>query len=328
MVKGFLELGKFPTRVHEIPRAARALGIPGSLWVKREDEAGEPYGGNKVRKLGFIIWDAMRDDAKSMLLLAPFGSNCAVALSSYAPRFGLIPFIVFVNLWGKGIEGSAIEKADLCRSLGARTFLAYRISELPVKLAMALREARGMGKTFLVPPGATSPSSILGYVMAAGELSSQIGAGIIPEPDFIFVPVGSGGTLSGLAIGCRIFGLKSKLIGISAARGPLTHPLRISMLINSGYGEVKRRGLEMRGWALDKLEIRISNDFVGTGYGIPTEEGERMIGILRDEEGILLDRTYTSKAFAGMAYILRRLGGKKTVSLFISTYSPMPWEVA
>ncbi|MYC74743.1 pyridoxal-phosphate dependent enzyme [Candidatus Poribacteria bacterium] len=313
-----LSLGNFPTPVARLSNLERALGFK-SLWIKRDDLSGPLGGGNKVRKLEYMFAAAHASpdgaEKKTLFTIGPTGSNHVRATAVYGKASGFrVECLLFKQ---PPTEYSEANYRKICEN-------AYRVYEVKRMHTMFARYAYEQAKTVLgigeeryfIPAGGSSPLGSVGYVKAVLELKSQIEADILPEPRFIFVPVGTCGTIAGLIVGVRLAGLRTQIVGVRVADAVVANSWAISRMV--------RRILRLIG-AVDAHDInprRIElwhNDF-GKGYAIPTEAGTRAVAMMAEHEGITLENTYTGKTLAGMVHYIREQGCEGEHVLFWNTY--------
>ncbi len=313
-----LSLGNFPTPVARLSNLERALGFK-SLWIKRDDLSGRLGGGNKVRKLEYMFAAAQaspdEDEKKTLFTIGPTGSNHVRATAVYGKASGFrVECLLFKQ---PPTEYSEANYRKICEN-------AYRVYEVKRMSTMfacyAYQQAKtvlGIGEErYFIPAGGSSPLGSVGYVRAVSELKSQIEADILPEPRFIFVPVGTCGTIAGLIVGVRLAGLRTQIVGVRVADAVVANTWAISRMV--------RRILRLIG-AVDAHEInprRIElwhNDF-GKGYAVPTEAGTQAVAMMAEHEGITLENTYTGKTLAGLARYIKEHGCEDEHVLFWNTY--------
>jgi len=193
----------------------------------------------------------------------------------------------------------------------------------PRLLAAWLRARRG-GRLCIIPPGGTSPSACLGHVNAALELRHQIDAGDLPDPEVIFVPLGSLGTAAGLAVGIRLAGLTARLVGVVTYNRWYCTAGRWAALVRRTHRLMQRLDETVPDLRIDKAELVVVSTALGAGYGHFTEESIGLARELRAAEGIELDGTYTAKTLAGAMDYIERRGLRKARLLFWHTYRPPP----
>jgi len=287
-----LSLGYLPTPIEKMERLSAELGI--SLSVKRDDFTGFGGGGNKVRKLEYLMADAVAQGVKVLITTGGHQSNHARMTAAAARKYGMKPILVLRGNRPDLYQGNLL----LDHLFGAEIdFLdpdAY-FTEINPRMAhhAAQAEARGE-KAYIIPLGGASALGAMGYVNAVKELSEQYAAAGTPAPRYLVAPVGSGGTLAGLHIGCSLYWPETEVVGIAVTGSAVPFSERIAVMANAGADLLD---LEKR-WTAD--DIRIENDYIGPGYSIPSDEGNAAIKLAGNREGMLLDPVYTGKAFAGI----------------------------
>jgi D-cysteine desulfhydrase len=173
---------------------------------------------------------------------------------------------------------------------------------------------RAAARPYLVGPGGSSPLGALGYVAAGLELAGQVDRGELPEPEAIYVALGSGGTTAGLALGCAAAGLRSTVVGVRVVEGAIMNPLVLRALI----GRTRRLITELGGIVEGDVRVAIDAQEAGSGYGHETQAAREALRRAR-EAGLELETTYTAKALAGL--LARRPSGNV---LFMGTYDGRP----
>jgi D-cysteine desulfhydrase len=291
-----IPLGFLPTPIDAMPRLSRELGV--TLSVKRDDFTGFGGGGNKVRKLEFLMADAIARNVKVLITTGGHQSNHARMCAAAARKFGMHPVLVLRGNRPSEFQGNLL----LDRLFGAELeFLdpdAYFTEIAPRMQAHAdAAEARGEA-AYIIPVGGATPLGSLGYVQAVKELSEQYAETGRKAPDFIVAPVGSGGTIAGLTIGVSLFWPKTKVVGIAVTGSAVPFTQRIAVMANAGAKLID----VAREWQSD--DIWIETDFVGPAYGVPSEAGNAAIHAAAEKEGLLLDPVYTGKAVGGLMSII------------------------
>ncbi len=298
-------LGDYPTPAEPLPTLSR----PGtSLWVKRDDLTAPRYGGNKVRKLEYVLGDARARGKSDLLTAGAVGSHHVLATALYGRDNGFTVRAVLVPQ--PRTEHALVNlRAELAQGL-----VAYPSSEALAAVALGRRYRAG---TYFVQVGGSSVLGAMGYVDAARELAAQVRAGQLPTPDLVVVTLGSGGTAAGLAAGFALEGLPTRVLGVSVV-GPTsmfawyTYHLARACVARAG-GSVTRRELASR--------LTTTSKWLGRGYGYPTDDGLRALSRAKDA-GLTLDATYTAKSFAATLDVVA--GGREKVVLFWHTLSSAP----
>ena len=284
-------IGSVPTPVEPAPEFGRELGVP-DLYVKREDEAGEAYGGNKVRKLDGLLGDALLQGCSRVFTSGGVGSNHVLATATYAGRLGLdVHAVQFPQPPTEHVRANLRALAGLGPTL---TFLP-RETLLPAYLLWGRLRARFDDELYYLPPGGSSPTGMVGFVEAARELAKQVEAGELPEPDVVVVPASSGGTLAGLRVGFDVAGIDARLAGVRVVERYVANSLSIARLANRTAALV-----DDASGSYSWRDIDLVSGYLGGGYAEPTAAGERVTETAA-AFGLDLDPTYTAKAVAGIS---------------------------
>jgi len=306
-----LELSERPTPVRELA----GLGI----WVKEDGAFGSGgWGGNKVRKLEWLIPDARRRGRHSILTFGGLGTNWGLATALYAREHRLETALALVD---QPIDDHVRAQLDRLYASGARIHRTHTkartVAMLPWLLA---RNARGRHLPYLLPAGGSSPVGALGYVEAALEIAAQVEAGSLPEPAHVVVPVGTGGTAAGLALGLQLAGLRTRVVGVVVNDQLRLDPPVFARLARRTAALLERRGASLGQLQLGPDMLDLTRDQIGAGYGHPTEAATHAAA-LAAEERLSLDPVYTAKAMAGLL-ALRAEGHLDEPALFVHTDGP------
>jgi len=280
----WIQLGQWPTPVTRLSRLSQALGR--EIWVKRDDLSGTRYGGNKVRKLELLLAQALHREHHSIVTVGGIGSNHVVATGLYARQLGLPTRAVVVP---QPVTQQVHATLALCRSLEVELLPCPVRPLVPLYLWRAMHRA---DQPFLIGPGGSSPLGVLGHVGAALELAQQIEANELPEPHAIYVALGSGGTMAGLALGCALAGLRCEVRGVRVVERLLVNRTTVRMQVRRAR---RLLGLE----STPGLRMRVVHGYLGHGYGAVTLQATSAVERAQDH-GLLLETTYTGKAFAGL----------------------------
>jgi D-cysteine desulfhydrase len=294
------KIGLYPTPIERIE-----IGQPHScvLYVKHDDRTSTVYGGNKVRKLEYILARARDRGKKRLLTVGAVGSHHVLATAIHGAAHGF------------RVHGILVPQPEtmhaLCNIRAA--FAAGLTAEPAIEATLYLHVLAAMdADTEYVSLGGSSVAGSLGYVDAARELEAQVAAGVMPEPDEIVVALGSGGTVAGLLCGLEQTKLATRVLGVSVARPVAVVRFLAERLTRKLAREV---GVDA-GRALARLTVDAES--VGTGYGHATRAGDEALEIGRSF-GMTLEPTYTAKAFASA---LARAGDDTSKKiLFWSTLS-------
>jgi D-cysteine desulfhydrase len=306
-----LVLSERPTPVRELP----GLGI----WVKEDGAFGSGgWGGNKVRKLEWLIPDARRRGRRSILTFGGLGTNWGLATALYAREHGLETALALVD---QPIDAHVRAQLTRLDASGARIYRTHTkartVAMLPWLIA---RNARGGRPPYLLPAGGSSPVGALGYVEAALEIAAQVEDGSLPEPAHVVVPVGTGGTAAGLALGFQLAGMRTRVVGVVVNDQLRLDPPVLARLARRTAALLERRGARLGRLQLEPGMLDLTRDQIGAGYGHPTEAATRATA-LAAEERLSLDPVYTAKAMAGLL-ALRSEGRLDGPVLFVHTDGP------
>ena len=285
-----LQLGRYPTPVVRVASLSR----PGSdLWVKRDDQTHEVYGGNKVRKLEYLLAEALARGASRVVTVGAAGSHHVLASAYFGRNVGLSVEAILVP------QPSTEHVLEVLRAdvgLGLRAFPVGSWSAVP--LALLARVAVG---AWPITVGGSNVSGSMGYVQAARELATQVREGALPEPDVCVVALGSGGTAAGLAAGFAAEGLKTRVVGACVSTPPWA--LRLISLWLARACARRAGGLARAASVSGRLSI--DTRFLGAGYGHASAAAAEAADEARREAGLTVDPTYTAKAFASALWHVR-----------------------
>jgi len=278
-------LGAWPTPLDAQPALARALGL-GALWLKREDRAG----GNKVRGLEFLL--AGRPPRSVFVTIGGEGSTHCLATATHARALGhrtaLALFPQPETDATRAIAGAMSGVANLI-------VRASSTVTLPWAILRAWRAAHhlGRGKPRWIPGGGADPRAVAGHFIAALELESQMTA----PPDAIVVPLGTGGTAAGIALGVAWLGWSTRVVAVRVAPRVVANRWRVVRLARKTAALLRHAGLAFD-LPASAVDVDVRNG-MGKGYGYPTDIGERARALAAGS-GLRLDPTYGAKAFGAL----------------------------
>ncbi len=289
-----IPLANLPTRIEKLERLSRHLGGP-TIYVKRDDLTGVALSGNKVRKLEFVLRDALDKGATTVLTCGAVQSNHCRATAVAARRLGLRPLLLLRGSRPERYEGNAFMDRMLGAEIRCVTPEEYETAD--DIMARIIEELKAKGEVgYAIPEGASNALGAMGYVKAAEEISAQMREN--PDEfnfDYIVHAVGSGGTSAGLIAGGKLFDPAPQILGISVASGaqPLAADIRrILSEMKDTYGVP---------FEFTSDDIAIIDDYIGRGYGLNTPEELEFIRTAAQMEGVFLDGTYTGKALYALA---------------------------
>jgi 1-aminocyclopropane-1-carboxylate deaminase/D-cysteine desulfhydrase-like pyridoxal-dependent ACC family enzyme len=302
-----LQLGRYPTPVVRVASLSR----PGSdLWVKRDDQTHEVYGGNKVRKLEYLLAEALARGVNRVVTVGAAGSHHVLATAYFGGRAGLDVEAVLVP---QPATDHVLEVLRADVGLGLRAFPVSSWSAVPV--ALLSRVASG---AWPITVGGSNVTGAMGYVRAARELAAQVREGVLPEPDVCVVALGSGGTAAGLAAGFAAEGLKTRVVGACVSTPPWALRLISRFLARAC---ARQAGVARFGPLRDRLSIDVR--FLGAGYGHASAGGAEAADEARREAGLVLDPTYTAKAFASALWHVRARRARHVLYWHTLSSAPM-----
>jgi len=292
-----LALGHYPTPLEKLSRLRAVLGPNApKLYMKREDLTGPGCGGNKVRKLEYLLAEAQHAGADTVITCGGVRSNHCRATAMLAAKLGLDCVLV----QNQPSTPYAAKPASLAIEewVGARIVPVYDRAQRETMMEQMAAETRAAGRhPYIIPLGASTPLGAMGAAGAVAELAAQMDAIELRSFDAIYFSSSSGGTHAGLSAGAQLF-LRpdTKLIGVSPDDPKDSIQSTVSRIID-GMGE--RLGVAFEN------AVSIVDEFIGGGYGIESEAGREALSLVARTEGILLDPVYTAKAMAALIAAVR-----------------------
>lgn len=314
---------RLPTPVHRLVEFGRAIGAR-ELWIKRDDETSPVYGGNKPRKLDFLLGDAIARRARSVITFGGIGTNHGIATAIFARQFGLRCILGLVH---QPVTEKVRRGLLLAQAAGAELHYAPTIARLVAKmLPVYARELVRRQRPYVIATGGTSTLGVLGFVNAALELKEQVDAGALPAPDWIFAPVGSGGTLAGLQLGCKLAGLATRVAGVVVTDILPPGAGRIARQANKAHARLRRLASGLPYVHVAASEVHLERGFLGRGYGAPSEAARQARDQIESCEGIAAETTYTGKCLAALQVLASQAPYRDTRLLYWHTFSAAPCE--
>jgi 1-aminocyclopropane-1-carboxylate deaminase/D-cysteine desulfhydrase-like pyridoxal-dependent ACC family enzyme len=287
-----LRFAHLPTPVESMPRLASALGGGLRLLIKRDDQTGLALGGNKTRKLEFLVAEAQANGARRLFTAGAAQSNHCRQTAAAAARNGFGCTLVLVAAAGQPQPATEISCLIACSA--PRLFGPGE--EREQVLQDVFQQAWQAGeRPYLIPYGGSNTTGAAAYVFAMQEL---LGQG--ENPDWVIFPSSSGGTQAGLVLGARLFGFQGKVQGISVDEPQLVLQERVARLATETADFLGEQAI------FQANEILANADYLGGGYGVMGEVEREAIRLFAHAEGILLDPVYTGRAAAGMIDLIRK----------------------
>lgn len=314
----WVELGEVPTPVERLDLPA-AAGGPSSVWVKRDDRSARAYGGNKVRKLEFLLGDALAAGATDVITFGAAGSNHALATAIFGARLGMRVHSMLLpqpnaRYVARNLAAAAASGADL-RHYADRTHLVRATA----RLRRTLRERTGR-EPYVIPFGGTTSLSTVGLVSAGLEIGTQVEYREMPEPDVAFVALGSMGTAAGLALGLRAAGLRTRVVGVPVVSYEMNTADAWLRLVRETQDVLHAADPTFPTFTWAESDVEVATGFLGDEYARFTPEGMAAVRAGAGA-GMRLEGTYTGKTFA--ALLAKAAGGALAGAtvLFCNTYS-------
>ena len=295
----WLPLGERPTPVRMLGELSGSGEGP-PVWLKDDGVFGTAWGGNKARKLEWVLADVLARRRRTILTVGALGTNHGLATALYAREHGIRTAIALVD---QPIDEHVERQFERLARSGARLHLTrgkYRtVAALPWLLARNA-DPRRLRLPYFLTVGGSSPVGCLGYVDAGLELADQIARGELPEPSHAVVALGSGGTAAGLLLGFRLGGLGTRVVAVLVNDRTKLEPRIVAHLARRTARLLRRRGGAIPAVSLAADDVEVETRWLGAGYGHRTPEAERARDLLRESEGLALEPVYTAKAMAAL----------------------------
>mgnify|MGYP002787514743 CR=1 FL=1 len=302
-----MQLARFPRRrytphftpLEPLPRLSEALGGP-EIWIKRDDLLGLAAGGNKTRKLEFLVADALAQGADTLITVgAPQSNHCRLTLAA-AAKEGLKCRLVLEQRIPGSYKPDATGNNFLYQLLGAETIDVVNAGDdltAAMQRAAASLEAEGR-RGYIIPGGGSNALGALGYVACAHEIAAQsFEQGV--SFDAIVVASGSCGTHSGLLVGAKSVNFDAPITGINVRRPRAEQEGNLLKLARETAALLEIDAPQAK-------DVTALDEWVGGGYSVPTDEMIEAVQMLARLEGVLLDPVYSGKAMAGLIGLARR----------------------
>ena len=300
-----LRFAHLPTPVEELPRLSAALGGP-RILVKRDDQTGLAFGGNKTRKLEFLVAEAQQQGAKVMISAGAVQSNHCRQTAAAAAKFGFECTLVLTGPLPERPSANLL----MDKLFGARIVNVPDRKNRDRVLKETFEKAASEGrKPYLVPYGGSSTTGAMGYTFAIEELMKQD-----VRADWIVFGTSSGGTHAGLVLGQKVFDYPGKVFGISIDESEEWLKSHVSALSSDASERLGKR------IDFGPDDVLATDKYCKAGYGVLTEAEREAIRLFANTEGLLLDPVYTGRAAAGLIDLIRNgFFKKEEVVLFLHT---------
>ncbi|MEM6896924.1 MAG: D-cysteine desulfhydrase [Pseudomonadota bacterium] len=295
-----IHLAHLPTPLEPMPRLSKELGGP-EIWIKRDDCTGLSTGGNKTRKLEFLMAEAQAEGADTVMTQGATQTNHGRQTAAFAAKLGLDCHILLEDRTGyNNLNYNENGNVLLDHLHGATTQKFPGGHDMAAEMERAAERHRAEGrKVYVIPGGGSNPTGALGYVNCAFELMGQANDRSL-KIDHILHATGSSGTQAGLITGLSAMNAQVPLLGIGT-RAP--QPKQEQMVYDLACKTAEKLGCP---GVVKREAVRANTDYVGDGYGLPTESGLEAIALFAELEGILLDPVYSAKGAAGLIDLVRK----------------------
>ena len=284
-----------------------------TVVVKHDERSGVLYGGNKVRKLDYILARAQQLGATRVVTFGAVGSHHALATALYAKRLGMAATCFL---------GHQPSVTQVCETLAAHVANGTELIRFGHPRQQKITLPPGglrRNRIWVVPAGGSSWLGVVGFIEAALEFAAQLEGSELPLPRRLYVANGTMGTAAGLALGLALAGLPVELNAVRVTSERYASRTGLNRLMRRTAALLHRIDSRFPGDLAERTNIRFRDGFVGEGYSRPTPEGERAVRVAREELGLILETTYTAKAFAAL------LADEDSLPLaFWNTYNAVP----
>lgn len=287
-----ISIGVFPTPVQKLESISRLLGT--QVYVKRDDLTGLGLGGNKVRKLEYLLADAKAQGAEVVFTTGGAQSNHAMLTAAAARKLGMMPILILKKRGVTARQGNQL--LEHLMGVDVRFMDTDDYADIYAEMD---RVGKALGRPYYkIPCGGSNALGTLGYVDCAREIRDQ---GL--HFDHLICAEGSGGTMAGLALGAKLYLPGTRVTGMMVDSDP--------------FEEITVRLMREAAALLD-ADVQVSaedfdlRDLCGPGYAIPSQEGNAAVAMMAENEGLFLDPVYTGKAFAGLIAMAREGAFKPT----------------
>ncbi|MEX0976976.1 MAG: pyridoxal-phosphate dependent enzyme [Woeseia sp.] len=310
---GRIALAQLPTPVREYN--VNLSGHRFTFFIKLDNLTSDVYGGNKVRKLEYLLQQAQRRQCRRIATFGTVGSHHALATAAFAARVGL-PCTCFLSHQRSTPQTAAALEAHL--ELG--TQLVQFGGKYPQRIA-TLREHLWAQDACVIPPGGTSWLGTLGFVGAGVELANQVAAGSLPAPERLYVATGTMGTAAGLALGLALSGLATEVQAIRVSDTWLCNERALTRCMVKATSMMHRVDALIPADLHERTNIRLRHDFFAGGYARSDRVTDEAVAFASDQLELSLEATYTGKALAALLHDLQRRGESGRRYLFWNTFN-------
>ncbi len=312
-----MRLGK--VSIATLPTPVEAVRLQGTtVWVKRDDVTCPLYGGNKIRKLEYILQRARTRNAKRVATFGAAASNHALATAVVCHELGLdcTCFLAHQTKSGK-----------VARALRTHARLGTEVVYLDSDYCRRLETLRKFAQhrnCWIIPLGGSSWLGTVGFVNAALELAEQVGCGELPCPDLLYVATGTMGTTAGLALGLAIAELPTRVQAIRVTDDRFGNPAALRRLIGKTAGMLRHTGANIRDDILAQTDVTYRDEFFAGGYAKFDDATVAAVDVAKRDAGLDLETTYTGKAMAAILSDMESPDLRDKNIMFWNTYNSRP----
>ena len=307
-----INLANLPTKIEKLDRLSKELGGP-QIFIKRDDHTGTEISGNKIRKLEYVIQEALDQGCDYLITCGGIQSNHARATAAAAAKLGLASCVVLRGSENDSLEGNYFLDKVLGADIVFITPEDYKEKRMEIMEGIKARLTKKGHKPYIIPEGASNGIGTFGYYTAMEEIleqEKQLGV----KFDAIVLSVGSGGTYGGMFLGNKLLGNDANIFGVNICDNAPYFQDRISDILQESFSYIDNK------IDFSKDEIKIIDGYVGEGYAISRPEELEFIRKFAKLEGIILDPVYTGKAMYGLVNEIKKGNFKEYKNiLFIHT---------
>lgn len=286
----------FPTPLQRMPRLSEVLGGP-RLFIKRDDMTDLAFGGNKARKLEFLFQDAKNKGADVIISVGAVQSNCVCMVASAARRLGIKPVLVLVGKEPDVYDANLLLDKLLSAEIHFIEGYGSHVDDYMNKLA---DEYRKQGHTpYVVPAGASLPSTVPGYAFAMDELVRQF-KDVGEKIDYVVCACGTGGTQAGLLFGTQLLDVEEEILGASVFACKADASSAIAKLVN---GAAELYDVDV---SVAPEDVTVFDEYIKEGYGILNQAVTEAMKLVAETEGIFIDPVYTGKAMVMLIDLIKK----------------------
>ena len=314
----WVSLGNYPTMIEKMEKYGDSRGFS-NLYIKRDDCSSQVYGGNKVRKLEYMLADAKNKGKKTLITLGATGSNQVLGTGIFGEELGFKVVGVVMDQ-----PNAEYVRTNLLLDKYFNVKLIYAkdtLSEITKFLTEYIKLQINGNKPYFITAGASSEIGNMGFVNATFELKQQIDSGDVAEPDYIIIPSGSIGTSAGLYLGCKLAQLKTKIIGVRVAMPWLVTKWRYRRMIRDINKYMRKFDHLVPLIQVEETDLILLEEYLGNDYAYFTKNGCDCVRDVKKYENIQLEPTYTGKALGGGLDWLNKQGENDAYVLFWNTYN-------